>query len=114
MHPSLESLWDDENFTVQAGVISGQARLSGTDLGPGIIYYSVNANLTHRLAGTIETFTLRQPSAPGLTCLWNAGPQSEIFNPNQGSSRFIRVRLNNLAAGRKLVERFIRRLFAPS
>jgi hypothetical protein len=93
MPQSLESLWDDENFTVQAGFIPGQARLSGTDLGPGIIYYPAHVKLTHRLGATIETVASPRPASTGLNFLWNSGPQSEIFNPHESSSRFIRVAL---------------------
>src|SRR5205807_7518772 len=89
----LESLWDDENFTVQSGVISGQSSLSGADLKPGIIYYPVHVNLTHRLAGTIEMVPSPQPSSAGLNFLWNPGPGTEIFNSHESSSRFVRIAL---------------------
>jgi len=91
MPPNLESLWDDENFTVQSGVIPRQASLSGGDLGPGIIYYPVDVGLTHRFAGTVET--LPSASSAGLNFLWNTGNDTEIFNPHQSSSTFFRVAL---------------------
>ncbi|MFZ0758492.1 MAG: hypothetical protein WAM69_00970 [Candidatus Sulfotelmatobacter sp.] len=93
MPPHLESLWDDENFSVQSGVIPGQARFSGADLGPGIIYYPVHVNLTHRLAGTIQPIPSPHPSSGQRNFLWNTGTDTEIFNPHESSSRFVRVAL---------------------
>ncbi len=56
MSQTLESLWDDENFVVQSGVIPGEAqriaRLSGADLGAGVIYSPANIDLTDNLGLT--------------------------------------------------------------
>lgn len=43
-----ESLWDDSNFSVQLGVLLAKATLSGDEIGQGIIYYPIGANLIHR------------------------------------------------------------------
>jgi len=93
MLPNLESLWDDENFTVRSGVIPGRATLSGADLEPCIVYYRVDTRLTHRLAGTIEKVLSSGPDSTGLNFLWNTGPDTEIFNPRDSSSRFVCVAL---------------------
>src|SRR2546430_426580 len=84
-------LWDDDDFTVQIGVIPGQTRLFGTDLGPGIIYCPVYATLTDRLRTRIQIAP--RPSATGLSCFWNTGAETEIFNPHDSSVQFIRVAL---------------------
>jgi hypothetical protein len=90
MPASLESLWDDDNFTVQAGIIPGQVTLSGADLGTGIIYYPVQISLIHRFGGNV---TSSRATSSDLSFLWNTGFESQIFNPSEKSSRFIRVAL---------------------
>jgi hypothetical protein len=91
--PNLESLWDDENFIVRSGVIPGRASLSGADLEPCIVYYQVDARLTHRLGGAIEDVPSSGPRPGELNFLWNTGPDTEIFNPRDSSSRFVCVAL---------------------
>jgi hypothetical protein len=93
MPQNLKPLWEDDNFSIETGIISGRTTLSGADIGPGLIYYPVSTNLTHRLAGTIQTIKLKKRSVPGLNLLWNTGPESEIFNPDESSSPFVRVAL---------------------
>jgi hypothetical protein len=93
MPQNLESLWDDDNFSVETGIIPGRATLSGGEIGTGLIYYPINTNLTHRLAGTVQTIQIPQSPVPGLKLLWNTGPESEIFNPHESSSSFVRVAL---------------------
>lgn len=92
MPPSLESLWDDENFTIHAGTIPGRVTLSGADLAPGIIYYPIQVNLIHRIGGTISS---PQPCSTGLNFLWNTGSESQIFNPSEKGSPFIHVVLKS-------------------
>ena len=93
MLENLQSLWDDENFNVQTGVIPGRVTFSGADLGPGIIYYPDHVSLDHHLAGTIETVRSRRSPLAGLNFLWNTGSETEIFNPHEESSPFVRVAL---------------------
>jgi len=93
MAEKLQSLWDDDYFIIETGVIPGRPRLSGADLGPGIIYYPADANLRHRLAGSIAPIPARRPSLAGLNVLWNAGSATEILNPEERPSDFVRVAL---------------------
>ena len=93
MLPNLESLWDDENFTVQMGHIPGRASISGAELGTGIVYYPIDTELSHRVVGSLEEIPSARSSFGGLNLLWNTGLDSEIFNPLKSSSRFIRVGL---------------------
>jgi hypothetical protein len=74
----LEPFWNDENFAVQRGVIGGSTTLSGADLGRGIIYHPVDAHLTYRLPGDIET-VISSPVG-NLACLYNPGTDAEIIN----------------------------------
>jgi hypothetical protein len=91
MPSSFEFLWDDENFTIQSGVIPGKGRLSGADLGSGIIYYPVQVNLTHPFRQPLEV--IPSPSPAELSFLCNADPEIQIFNPAELDSPFIRVEL---------------------
>jgi hypothetical protein len=87
---AFESLWSDENFTVQKGVVTGKTTLSGSDLGQGIIYYPVSANLNHRIAGSIH---VEYPAiaSGGLSSLWNPGLEAEIENRNDSPTDIFRV-----------------------
>ena len=93
MPTHLESLWDDGNFTVQTGVTPSRHRLSGTDFGPGIIYYDVSAKLGHHLGGIAQPIASRRQSLPALSFFVNAGPESEIFNPDDRPFDFVRIAL---------------------
>jgi hypothetical protein len=89
-----DSLWDDENFTVQRGVIPAKATLSGEKIGRGIIYYPVGANLIHRspyLNLNIET--LLPDGARKIMPIWNPGTADEIENYSSHPTDFFRVSL---------------------
>lgn len=91
MPSSFEFLWDDENFTIQSGIIPGRGRLSGADLGLGIIYYPIQVDLIHPFREPLQAIPSR--SSADLSFLWNADPEIQIFNPAESASRFIRVAL---------------------
>lgn len=108
MAENRQSLWDDENFTIETGIIPGRPRLSGAELGSGIIYYPGEANVYHRLAETIARVPTRRPSVAGLNVLWNAGSATEILNPDERPSEFVRVALKPSApVAAELPEQFL-------
>lgn|ERR1700687_4817877 len=85
-----ESLWDDDNFTVQRGVIPAKATLLGDEIGQGIIYYPVGANLIHR-SGSWKIETLLPGAKPNMTPVWNPGATAEIVNYSSLPTDFFRV-----------------------
>lgn len=89
----LESLWDDENFTIETGVLPAGPRLSGAELGAGLIYYPVTSNLHHHLAGMINIIPARQSSLADLNVLWNDGIGTELYNPEKTAAEILRVAL---------------------
>lgn len=93
MYPTLEYLWDDENFAVQVGVIPGLATLSGTELGPAMIYYQGHVQATPRLRALGEAAAVPHSHSSGLRFFWNTGVQTEFFNSHDCSTRIIRVAL---------------------
>ncbi len=90
---NLESFWSDENFAVQKGVIAGGTTLSAADLGRGIIYHPVDAHLTYRLPGHIETVISSRVG--NAECLYNPGTDAEIINHSAGPADIFRVTLKH-------------------
>src|SRR5262245_23624977 len=89
---SRRSVWDDENFTVQVGIIAGPYSAAATDLGAGLIYYPGDVNLTHRL-GVTNIMAAPRLSPTGLHVLWSTGAAFETFTSSEGAWPFIRVEL---------------------
>jgi hypothetical protein len=87
----LKSVWHDENFAVQKGVIKARTTISGADIGPGIIYYPISANLTHRIAGSLDIVESLVIPGGNLSCLWNAGGETEIVNLSAHPKDIFRV-----------------------
>ena len=91
-------LWDDADFTIETGHFPGRTTLSAAEIGPGIIYYSGETNIQHRLAGQFAPFAGPRESTAKLNVLWNPGSATEIINPNMRPSEFVRVALKAPAA----------------
>lgn len=94
----LKSVWNDENFAVQKGVIKARTTLSGAELGPGIIYYPISANLTHRIAGSLDIEESVVIPGGDLSCLWNPGGETEIVNRSAHPKDIFRVAIKYDAA----------------
>ena len=93
MNLNLQSLWDDDNFKIQAGVIPAEARVSGAGLGPGVIFYPHGANLARQVAGETETASLPRSSTAGFSYFWSMGPDAEVINLEASSYPIIHVEL---------------------
>jgi hypothetical protein len=86
----VESLWEDENFTVRAGIIQPLETVAGADLGPGILYYPAFVSLLHRVGG--EASTGSQLSRE-TNFFWSTGALSEIINSTESAAPFVLVAL---------------------
>src|SRR6202790_5756178 len=93
MAENLRPIWDDDHFTVETGVIPSRLRFSGADLGPGIIYYPVDANLRTSFAEKMGPAPAPRRSLSEPNVFWNAGFETEILNPEEKSYEFVRVGL---------------------
>ena len=111
MLPNFKALFDDDNFTIQSGVIPARARISGAGLGSRFAWcYSPSLKFAHRVLGATAEFPMRLKSSSELTCFWDTH-EIEIFNPEYASSEFISI---GLKPSPQLTAEFPHQVLGPS